>query len=742
MNDLLSAYFVGSTHRASPSRNWLSISDLSDSKSLCPALRSMLRAAFVGASSVLFAVSCWAQSAPSFQFTGTGNVGPVNVGASSSFALSYSVVAGGTAGATKVVTGGAPDLDFTLGRGSTCVGAVAASSTCKVVVNFAPRFAGFRTGAVELTDANGNILATTLVSGTGVGPQVAFGPGVPIAVLATGLDYPGAVAADMAGNVFIADTENHRVVKISAGGAQLTVPITGLQSPVGVAVDGAGNIFVVDSGLSRVVEWLAGGSAQITVPTTGLNYPNGLAVDAAGNLYIADTFNNRVVEIAAGGGPQTTVPATGLNYPNSVAVNGAGDLFIADSWNNRVVELPAGGDPQVSIGTGLNYPGGVAVDAAGDLFIADTENSRVVEVPAGGAPQITFLSGFAQPPALALDGAGNLYVSDSDHDRVVEVQRAQWPTVAFAATTVGSVSSDSPQALTVQNVGNAALNGSGLSLSDTTDFAQIAGSGTPPDCTDRFSLTPGARCDLNLTFAPKSAGPLTSAITLTDNAGNVAGATQEIELSGTGVAYTAPLAQLSTTTLDFGTTPFGSSPVSKQVIVTNVGGEILTVSASSGGPSFSLSSTACGGSLPAGKSCALTVWYEAATVGNHKTLLTVSTNGAISPTVEMRAISVGVGAKSTVLDFGTIPAGSSQVLPLVIANAGVPGPVSVGTSINGPSYRVTASTCGAGVNMNSTCTLLITFAPKLAGEHYDHLTITAGDGTVTSVALKGIAGSH
>ncbi|HEY1801077.1 MAG TPA: hypothetical protein VGG46_09105, partial [Terriglobales bacterium] len=120
-----------------------------------------------------------------------------------------------------------------------------------------------------------------------------------------------------------------------------TVPATGLNYPTGVAVDGAGDVYIADYGNNRVVEVTPDGT-QTTVPATGLNIPTGVAVDSVGDVYIADTNNNRVVEVTPGGA-QTTVPATGLNNPTGVAGDGAGDVYIADTLSNRVVEVTPGG---------------------------------------------------------------------------------------------------------------------------------------------------------------------------------------------------------------------------------------------------------------------------------------------------------------------------------------------------------------------------------------------------------------
>ncbi len=487
--------------------------------------------------------------------------GDINIGSSATLTLNYDVTAGGVLGTAKVLTGGAPNLDFTL-AGGTCSGSVTASSSCTVNVTFTPRFAGARNGDMQIVDASGNVLATTYIHGIGVGPQIAFGPGTQTTVPANGLSFPYGAAVDGAGDVFIADPNNNRVVEVTPGGTQTTVG-SGLNYPHGVAVDGAGDVFIADAHNNRVVEVTPSG-AQTTVGS-GLNNPYGVAVDGAGDVFIADGSNNRVVEVTPSGA-QITV-GSGLYAPQGVAVDGAGDVFIADSNNNRVVEVTPSGT-QTTVDSGLSFPSGVAVDGAGDVFIADSGNNRVVEVPAGGGAPITVASGLNAPSDVAVDGAGDLFIADTYYNRVVEVNRSQPPTLSFAATNVNST--NGPQSVTVENIGNSPLSAISPGLAIGPNFAQVTGSGTPADCTASFSLIPGADCNLSISFTPTVSGALNGTATLTDNSGKGSPATQTIPLTGTGVALSQ--------TISF-------APLANQVQGTSV---MLSASATSGLPvSFS-----------------------------------------------------------------------------------------------------------------------------------------------------------
>jgi hypothetical protein len=207
-----------------------------------------------------------------------------------------------------------------------------------------------------------------------------------------------------------------------------------------------------------------------------------------------------------------------------------------------VVEVPAGCNDkscQTTVGSNLSAPSGVVVDAAGDVFISDQGLSQAVEVPVGcssAACQTTVGSGLSYPIGIAVDGAGDVFIADLSNNDVVEVQRSQPPSFSFASTPVGSTSSDSPQSVVIQNVGNQPLDAVAPGLVVTgPNFVQTGGSGTPTDCTGKFALTPGSSCNLSVSFEPQGVGPRTSTATFTDNTLNTSpSAKQNIALQGTG----------------------------------------------------------------------------------------------------------------------------------------------------------------------------------------------------------------
>jgi sugar lactone lactonase YvrE len=465
-------------------------------------------------------VSVCAGGLPSAQCTG------------SSLAITFNLSASTTIGSVQVVTEGITGLDFTLASSGTCNGPIAAGSACTANINFAPLAPGLRQGAVELLDNGGNLVASEPVYGVGQGAEAVFGPGTQVTLPASGIGGPAGAAVDVSGDIFFADSEHNRVVKITPAGVQTTVPFSGLNNPFDVALDGAGDVFVADSGNDRVVEVTPGG-VQTTVPATGLKGPNGVAVNGAGDVFITDLNNNRVIEVTPSG-VQTTVPTTGLVGPYWPAVDAAGDVFFLDDPGNGSQQVwkvtPAGVQSTVLAepANGLYAINGIAVDAAGDVYLADQVDNDVVEISPSGVETTLPISGLNVPAGLAVDGSGNVYIPDSGNNRVVELQVSQPPSFNFALTNQGSTSSDSPHPVSIQNVGNQTLAGT-LTPVSTTNFTEASGCAS-------FTLVPGGICSTSFSFNPTTTGYLTDQAFFSDNNLNLAASVvaQNVNLTGVG----------------------------------------------------------------------------------------------------------------------------------------------------------------------------------------------------------------
>jgi hypothetical protein len=423
---------------------------------------------------------------------------------------------------------------------------------------------------VRLITASTGGIAT--VAGTGAAAYTGDGS----AATAATLNNPSGLAVDSANNVYIADTGNGVVRKISGQtGIITTVPFTAgvLSSPRGVAVDANGNLYIADTGNNVIREIMPFTAATSTLAgisgTTNytgdnglataatLNSPAGIALDAAGNIYIADTGNNVIRKITVATGIITTVAGNGtagatgdgaaatlaeLNKPTRVAVDAAGDLYIADYGNNKIRFVSA---------------------ASGTIVtLAGTGSTATPYTGNGGPATAATLNG---PGSIAIDQLSNLYIADTNDNRIAFVTGPS-TVLAFGALNPGVKSA--AQVATVTNFGNQTLTLTNLSI--PAGYIQGVSGGT--DCTSTISLAPGASCLLSITFAPGASGGYNANIVLTDNALNNTGATQTIALTGSGNTVAPPASIAPTAGNNQTITPYASFPITLQATVLDASG--------------------------------------------------------------------------------------------------------------------------------------------------------------------------
>jgi sugar lactone lactonase YvrE len=294
---------------------------------------------------------------------------------------------------------------------------------------------------------------------------------------------PGGVAVDAQGNLYVTDTNFHRVRRVTASDGRIAhfagspMGVAGSQGdfgsataarltrPSAIALDAQGNVYIADSGNHRIrrvdisnntiTTYAGNGSASFSgdggaATLASLNNPTGLAFDAQGNLFIADRSNQRIRRVDALTKNISTVAGTGaqgfsgddgpannavLNNPSDVAVDSNNNVYIVEQGSHRVRRINAGsqviktvagtgtqgfaGDGGPALQAQFNMPASLAFDALGNLYVGDSANSRVRRIannnaqPGNRAPVFTSNIG---NQTLVKGQTLELVVSASDED--------------------------------------------------------------------------------------------------------------------------------------------------------------------------------------------------------------------------------------------------------------------------------------------------------------------------------------
>jgi sugar lactone lactonase YvrE len=725
------------------------------------------------------------------------NFGPVAVAASTppTKTLTFYFDTGGTIAAPAVLTQGAAGLDFTDAGSGTCTTngtshTYSAGNTCTVVVQFKPTHPGQRLGAVQLVGSGGAVIATEDVYGTGTGPQVnysivsgsspslIYGPATPQSTLGSGFNHPTGVALDASGNVYAVDYGHNAVYEIPAGNGTPRALGSGFNDPIGVAVDGAGNVYVGDTGHSAVKEILAVNGSIPATPTiislggSAFGSPKGVAVDASGNVYVGDDHHVAVYEMSPNctSSACVTVLGGGFAAPQGVAVDASGNVYVADYATADVYEMSpnctsitcvsllGGGGILSNGGADNNDPLAVAVDGVGNLYVADNGTDVVYEVlavngsiPANNPTINTLASGFSLPQGVAVDSRGNVYVADNA--TVDELDYADAPSLSFATTAVGNSSSDSPQTVTLENVGDAALSlpvpSSGFDPSIAANFTLNSSGGSACPLVSSTSssagtLAAGSSCTLPISFAPTAAGSISGSLVLTDNNLNAAGpgyATQSISLSGTATQIVTQLAFATAPTVNVPVGGNAGSAITVKEESSNSALDTLatdTITLTVTGPnsySASYTATASGGIATFDLSSHALTTAGSYTYTASFTGLTsaAATETVVAPSVNFSS-SENVGSSTT-----------AQTVTVYIATAGTVNTINVLTQgAANLDFTQAASpnggTCATTTmySVGQTCTVGVIFAPKYPGARYGAVLLTDASGNVLGmVYLQG-----
>jgi sugar lactone lactonase YvrE len=640
-------------------------------------------------------------------------------------------------------------------------------------------------------------------------PSTQCGDGGP--AIAAELFNPQSVAVDGWGNVYIADPGDGVVRKVSASTGKITT-FAGtygtygycgdnnqatkacLTNPAGLAMDGAGNLYIAEANNVRMVNWALDGIATVAGgassgysgdggPATSaqLGQPQAVAVDGAGNLYIADAQYSVIREVNASTGLIATIAGTGsagysgdngpasaaqLSSPSGLALDSAGNIYIADSGNNVIREISNGvittvagnqavgagysGDGGPAVSAQLSRPTGVAVDAAGDIYIADNGNWVIRQVNAATQTISTIVGGAAAvcsnssdsvgdgcaatnsllnfPNSLAVDSVGNIYIADTNDMLVRKVDVADPPSLSFQAY---SGSTSGPQSVSVENIGNASLNITTIGVSPSFSLGSSAG-----DCAQNGQmLSPAQSCQLSVSYTAIAAANATGAVTLTDNALNAAGAMQQLPLSGaaltagggaaTSVALSASGLEMITTAGGGYQQPAGNS-LTLTATVTSAGGtpdglvsiydgaNCLGLAAlNSGAASITISPLAVGAHSITAAYSGSDSYAPSTSSALSYTVVAVNTGGPTAPSLV--TISAPTFPLTAVGGSVTQSATVSVVSGAVIFNA---NSFSIASGFTDYTLGTVTGCATDGVTQSlpgTTCTIPVTFTPSLPG---------------------------
>jgi uncharacterized protein (TIGR03437 family) len=404
------------------------------------------------------------------------------------------------------------------------------------------------------------------------------------------LSSPNAVALDSKGNLYIADTVNQRIRMISGGTITTfagtgTIGYTGDKAaataatfdlPGGLAFDSAGNLYIADTG-NNVIRKISGGTITTVAGIQGqgpayggdlgaatvanLSGPTAIAFDAAGNYYIADNGNSLIRKVDTSGIINTIVGASGgtsgtagsLDHPNGVWIGAGGALYIADSNHARVARWAppdltniAGNNVAGFKGDGgpanlaqLNKPTGIAMDAAGNIYLADTNNSRIRKITTDGV--ITTIAGSRYtgysgdggdatvamlnvPRSIAVSPDGTVYIADTGN-HAIRVLTPTFPTinsngVTNAASFAPRISPGAIASIFGTGFGTATFQADEPLPTSTTNFVSVQVNGVAAPL---FYVSP-VQINFQVPWATPTTGTVNVAVVVNGGSSNIAAA--------------------------------------------------------------------------------------------------------------------------------------------------------------------------------------------------------------------------
>src|SRR3989475_8678018 len=434
------------------------------------------------------------------------------------------------------------------------------------------------------------------------------------------------IAVDSAGRIYVADTYNARIVRIDdMNGTNWTSlgtygsDVGQFNNPSGISIDPAGKIYVMDTGNNQLVRMDdMNGTNWTTLSGIGsgdgqfAQYVAPVAFDASGRIYIADTGNRRIVRMDDTSGTNWTTltqsPVIGMyifsfGSPIGVAVDAAGRIYVADSYRPSVL--------RVDDMTGTNWTS-IRMDSSATPHSIAVDSSGMVLVGGGGAQIVDNMAGVLTSSGSLTQYYGPYYVFGATPIALPTPRPSAIgfspPTLTFSQN-MGATSA--AQTITIANFGGSPLNG--LNLSAGGGFSETN------DCP--AALSAGSSCTVSVAFTPQVVGPLTGALTVTDDSGNL-GSTQAVPLDGTG---TTPGATGTPAALFFPYQAVGTTSPAKNITLQSTGTGPLQVTSIATAAPFSQTNN-CSGSIAPAASCTIQVTFAPTAAGSASGSVTITDN--------------------------------------------------------------------------------------------------------------------
>lgn len=612
------------------------------------------------------------------------------------------------------------------------------------------------------------------------------------------LYYPASVYVDSKNNVYIPDTNNHVVRVVTSGTINTIAGIPNdpgysgdggpaanaqLNAPSSVAEDGAGNLYIADTNNHRIREMNAASGIITTVAGNGaagfsgdglaidnsLYYPAGVWSDVNGNLFIADQYNSRVRWVNAAGlmtsfagngtvgyvGDGTVATSSELYYPTGVWEDAAGNLIVADQYNYRIRGITAFAALNSSAGS-LTFPllnvGGtspaqqVIISSVGPLTISNisiTGDFSEYDNCPFSLPNATTCTMYVyfSPKAAGIRTGAITFSTNGFFNNVSTINlTGTGSAISLTGAPVAfgnqlEKTTSATKTVTVKNNGTTAITMGAITLNETTDFAISSNTCPAPGAT----LAAKASCVISLTFTPQTTGFKKGVVIINDSdptSPQIAG------VSGTGTSNVS----LNPIAIVFTPTAVGTTSAVSKITLTNKTGVSLTMGSpalSVTGPFVIAGSSTCTNGLviAANGTCIINLQFQPTAVGYASGTLSISDSDVTSPqTAALSGTGTSIKFSPPSVNFGTVTKGTQTSSNLTVTNVGTTTITFGGLELNGTNSMdfQYSNGCGTTLAAGQNCTITLFFTPSLVGAEKATLKVfDSSQGSPQSVGLSG-----